>query len=363
MVMQRLTVMLLALAVCRRRSRASARDRARHVGHRRRDRAGRRSGPGSEPRPAGFHALDAADQPAVAAHKMAFRLTHRFGRDARRRATSAIWSGDLFGLDSGAQIGLEFRYGLIRGGQIGIYRTSDRTIQFFGQYELHVAEDLSRSASTSSPTSTAPTTSRTVIHPGSPRCSRARSASARRFYLQPAWINNTNPEPAELVDDNDTFLIGVGARVRVHGRHLPRVRGVASRRWFQARRHACQLRHRAAGRRPRLPAEFLERLRDDAGPGRARRRRRRLVSWLQPFRGSSSDDRSSIMHEVFVFPAIAAALVVAVTAVACGGGSSTPTTPTPPTSTTPPTTDDGRRRRPIRRRSRSAPMAASARQA
>ena len=38
------------------------------------------------------------------------------------------------------------------------------------------------------------------------------------FYLQPAWINNTNPVPAELVDDNDTFLIGVGTRVNVHGR-------------------------------------------------------------------------------------------------------------------------------------------------
>ena len=68
-------------------------------------------------------------------HKMVFRMTHRF---ARPLGTGDF--GDLvdnfFGFDSGALIGLELRYGLIRGGQIGIQRTSDRTIQFFGQYEL-----------------------------------------------------------------------------------------------------------------------------------------------------------------------------------------------------------------------------------
>ena len=38
---------------------------------------------------------------------------------------------DFFGLDSGAQIGLEYRFGLLRGTQVGIHRTSDRTIEFF----------------------------------------------------------------------------------------------------------------------------------------------------------------------------------------------------------------------------------------
>ena len=68
--------------------------------------------------------------------KMAFRLTHRFLRtlgdgdfgDLRQR---------FFGFDSGAQIGLELRYGArSAAAQIGIYRTSDRTIQFYGQYNL-----------------------------------------------------------------------------------------------------------------------------------------------------------------------------------------------------------------------------------
>jgi hypothetical protein len=67
--------------------------------------------------------------------KLAFRLTHRFLR--------TLGDGDFgdlverfFGLDSGAQIGLDLKYAPFRGGQIGIYRTSDRTIQLEGQYNL-----------------------------------------------------------------------------------------------------------------------------------------------------------------------------------------------------------------------------------
>ncbi len=35
------------------------------------------------------------------------------------------------------------------------------------------------------------------------------------IYAQPIWINNTNPLPSELVDDNSTFIVGVGTRLRV----------------------------------------------------------------------------------------------------------------------------------------------------
>jgi len=65
-------------------------------------------------------------------HKLAFRVTHRFTRPLGRGDFGDLLS-DFFGFDSGAQIGLELRYGLARGTQIGIYRTSDRTIEIFGQ--------------------------------------------------------------------------------------------------------------------------------------------------------------------------------------------------------------------------------------
>jgi len=35
------------------------------------------------------------------------------------------------------------------------------------------------------------------------------------FYVEPIWVNNTNPLPRALVDHNNTFMVGVGARVRV----------------------------------------------------------------------------------------------------------------------------------------------------
>jgi hypothetical protein len=66
--------------------------------------------------------------------KSAFRVTHRFTRPLNEGDFGDLAS-DLFGLDSGAVIGLEFRMGIMSGGQVGFYRTNDRTIQFFGQYD------------------------------------------------------------------------------------------------------------------------------------------------------------------------------------------------------------------------------------
>src|SRR5205085_8533751 len=57
------------------------------------------------------------------AHKWAFRVTHRFSRPLGQGDFGDLVS-DLFGLDSGAHIGLELRYGLLPGTQIGVQRTS-----------------------------------------------------------------------------------------------------------------------------------------------------------------------------------------------------------------------------------------------
>ena len=45
-------------------------------------------------------------------------------------------AADLFGIDSGAVIGLEYRFGLVSSGEIGIRRTNNRTIELFSQYGL-----------------------------------------------------------------------------------------------------------------------------------------------------------------------------------------------------------------------------------
>jgi hypothetical protein len=68
-------------------------------------------------------------------HKLAFRLTHRFTRSLGEGDFGDLAS-DLFGFDSAAVIGLELRYGLLPGLQVGIHRTNDKTIEIFGQQSL-----------------------------------------------------------------------------------------------------------------------------------------------------------------------------------------------------------------------------------
>jgi hypothetical protein len=67
-------------------------------------------------------------------HKSAFRVTHRFGKSLTGGSFGQA-AESFFGIDNGAQIGLEYRFGVMRGLQAGIYRTSDKTIEFFGQYD------------------------------------------------------------------------------------------------------------------------------------------------------------------------------------------------------------------------------------
>jgi hypothetical protein len=63
----------------------------------------------------------------------AFRVTHRFTRPLGSGDFGDL-AADFFGMDTGAQIGLEYRFGIIPSGQIGILRTSDREIEFFAEY-------------------------------------------------------------------------------------------------------------------------------------------------------------------------------------------------------------------------------------
>ena len=68
-------------------------------------------------------------------HQSYFRLTHRFARDLRRGSFGQL-AEDLFSLDSGAVIGLEYRFGITSNLQAGVHRSMlSKTIQFFGKYD------------------------------------------------------------------------------------------------------------------------------------------------------------------------------------------------------------------------------------
>jgi Membrane bound beta barrel domain (DUF5777) len=144
--------------------------------------------------------------------RSAFRVTHRFLRPLGQGDFGDL-VGDGFGIDGSAQIGLEFRFGLMPGTQVGIHRTSDRTIEFFGQHELlrqseGVPVTIDAFASIEG-------TNNFRDH-YSPAFGAIVSRTFGRHgaaYAHPIWVANTNPSPGS--DDNDTFLLGVGLRLRV----------------------------------------------------------------------------------------------------------------------------------------------------
>ena len=147
-------------------------------------------------------------------HRSAFRVTHRFGRPLGAGDLGDL-AGDLFGLDSGAIIGLEYRYAILRGAQVGIHRTSGKTIEFFGQYNVLQQSD-SRPIGLSV-TSTIDGTNN-FRDRYSPSVGVVISRELGRWgavYFEPIWVNNSNPLPTALTDHNDTMLLGVGARIRV----------------------------------------------------------------------------------------------------------------------------------------------------
>jgi hypothetical protein len=68
-------------------------------------------------------------------HKSYFRITHRFARDLRRGSFGQL-SEDLFSLDNGAIIGLEYRFGITDRIQAGINRSIlGKTIDIFSKWD------------------------------------------------------------------------------------------------------------------------------------------------------------------------------------------------------------------------------------
>ena len=144
----------------------------------------------------------------------AFRVTHRFSRPLGQGDAGNL-AEDLFGLDSSALIGLEYRFGLMSGLQVGINRTSDRTIHLFTRYNvlnqrdgLPIGLDVAGSIDGTNNFRDSYTPALGVV------ISR-EFGDIGAVYVQPMWVNNSNPLPSELVDDNDTLLLGLAARVRV----------------------------------------------------------------------------------------------------------------------------------------------------
>ncbi|HUE88831.1 MAG TPA: DUF5777 family beta-barrel protein [Vicinamibacterales bacterium] len=150
----------------------------------------------------------------VPRHRSSFRITHRFGRPLNQGSFGDLL-GDLFGLDQGALIGLEYRFGLWSGLQAAVHRSSDKTIQFMGQYNIRRQSDdtpigldllLAVEGGDNFSEHHAPTIGVLL----------SRELGDRgALYVEPMFVNNSNPLPGDLVEDNSTFMVGLGARLRI----------------------------------------------------------------------------------------------------------------------------------------------------
>lgn len=157
--------------------------------------------------------------------KSAVRITHRF----RQEIGSKDYAENFFGIDQGAQIGLEFRLGILPRTQVGIQRTSDRTLEIFAQYGLLRQQGRSPvevaawgSIERCSEVTCGRPTGRGSITVTGSHYSPAVGAIVTRLvgahaalYVEPLYVNNSNPLPSVLASHNDTFMLGLGARLRV----------------------------------------------------------------------------------------------------------------------------------------------------
>jgi uncharacterized beta barrel domain-containing protein DUF5777 len=161
-------------------------------------------------------------------HAGNFHLTHRFNENLRRDSFGTQLS-NIFGLDQGATIQFEYRFGVLKHLEAIASRTNvDRDIQLSAKYDAaHQSASMpvgfsgivSIEGGDNFKTRYAPAlgavVSRTV-------------ADAVALYAVPIWAHNTFPGTGIM---RDTFYVGLGARVHVRptvyviGEVSPRVSG------------------------------------------------------------------------------------------------------------------------------------------
>jgi hypothetical protein len=183
-------------------------------------------------------------------HEMNFRLTHRFLANLRQNSFSDNLD-DLFGLDNGAIIGIEFRFAPISRVQTIVYRNNlDKTFQFSAQYDalrqgarspvsfspILAIEGTNNFRASDDDSDEEPDEHSHGTGTGGHRSPSVGAVISRTFgdrlavYAMPIWVRHTLHEST---GNRNTFFIGVGARARIRskvyvvGEVSPRVNGYA----------------------------------------------------------------------------------------------------------------------------------------
>ena len=181
-------------------------------------------------------------------NKFAFRLTHRSSRPLNGGARFGNLFEDFFGFDSSALIGLELRYGLLPGTQVGFYRSNSKNIQIFarqnllgqrGPYGIGLDVQVSIEGGNNFRGRFNSNDSRELSGSVAGILSKSFGEWAS-VYVEPTWVGNVDKpgrfhpsvdDDDDDADDDNAFMLGLGARLRVRptvyliGEYAPRLGG------------------------------------------------------------------------------------------------------------------------------------------
>ncbi len=160
----------------------------------------------------------------------AIRITHRFARPLKCDECPNSLLGDALGTDAGAVIGLEYRIGLIPNGQLVLHRSRlDKTIQFLGEYGI-TRQQAGMPLEIAALASVEGTQNfRDVYSPSFGLVLSHLVGETFAIHVDPIFVHNS--DLISDVGDDNTFLIGVGGRLRILptvylvGEVAPRVSG------------------------------------------------------------------------------------------------------------------------------------------
>jgi hypothetical protein len=141
-----------------------------------------------------------------------FQMTHRFNGNLRQGSFSENAS-NLFGLDQGAAVGFEYRFGIARHLQAAVYRTGiGKTFQFYVKYDAMRQADSFPLSMSGLVSVEGEDNFQEHYAPALGMAVSRTVADRLAVYVTPVWVHNT---AAILNVDRDTFFVGIGGRVRV----------------------------------------------------------------------------------------------------------------------------------------------------
>jgi uncharacterized beta barrel domain-containing protein DUF5777 len=141
-----------------------------------------------------------------------FDLTHRFAGNLRQ-GDLGDQLAHLFGIDEGATVGFEYRFGIAPHLELAAYRTtSARTIQIYAKYDaIHQRASMPFSASLVASVEG----TNNLKQEYAPSLAASLSYMVKdvlALYAVPTWVHNS---AAATGIDRDTGLVGLGGRLRI----------------------------------------------------------------------------------------------------------------------------------------------------